>query len=209
MNAALGHAGVLLALVASLVGSAVLAVGLVRSRPPLLRSGRLYIVLMLVGAVVATVAMERALVTHDFSLAFVATNNSRATPLLYTITGMWSALAGSILLWGLILAGYIVAMVWRFRARRDDPLVGWATLVVYLVAAFFFAMMAGPADPFRTVGAAAPTNGLGPNVLLQDNPLVAFHPPILYLGFVGFTIPFAFAIASLVTGRVGEGWQLA
>ena len=54
-----------------------------------------------------------------------------------------------------------------------------------------------------------PANGLGPNVLLQDNPLVAFHPPMLYLGFVGFTVPFAFAIASLVTGRVGEGWQLA
>jgi cytochrome c-type biogenesis protein CcmF len=209
VNAALGHAGVLLALVASLVGAAVLAVGLVRSRPTLLRSGRPYVVLMLAGAVAATAAMEHALVTHDFSLAFVAENNSRQTPLLYSITGMWSALAGSILLWGLILSGYGTAMVWRFRRRRDDPLVGWATLVVYLVAAFFFALMAGPADPFRTVGASVPANGLGPNVLLQDNPLVAFHPPLLYLGFVGFTIPFAFAIASLITGRVGEGWQVA
>ena len=73
--------------------------------------------------------MERALITHDFSLAFVAENNSRSTPLLYTITGMWSALAGSILLWGLILSGYIAAMVWRFRRQAADPLVGWATLV--------------------------------------------------------------------------------
>ncbi len=164
---------------------------------------------MLVGAVVATVAMERALITHDFSLAFVAANNSRSTPLLYTITGMWSALAGSILLWGLILAGYIVAMVWRFRRQAADPLVAWATLVTLVVAVFFFGLMAGPADPFRTVAGAVPANGLGPNVLLQDNALVAFHPPILYLGFVGFTIPFAFAIASLITGRIGEGWQLA
>ncbi len=77
------------------------------------------------------------------------------------------------------------------------------------MAAFFFGLMAGPADPFRTVAGAVPANGLGPNVLLQDNALVAFHPPILYLGFVGFTIPFAFAIASLITGRIGEGWQLA
>jgi cytochrome c-type biogenesis protein CcmF len=69
--------------------------------------------------------------------------------------------------------------------------------------------MAGPADPFRTVAGPVPANGLGPNVLLQNNALVAFHPPVLYLGFVGFTIPFAFAIASLVTGRIGEGWQLA
>jgi cytochrome c-type biogenesis protein CcmF len=122
---------------------------------------------------------------------------------------MWSALAGSILLWGLILAGYITAMVWRFRRQSSDPLVAWATLVTLVVAAFFFGLMAGPSDPFRTVAGAVPANGLGPNVLLQDNALVAFHPPILYLGFVGFTIPFAFAIASLITGRIGEGWQLA
>ena len=129
----------------------------------------------------------------------MAENNSRSTPLLYTITGMWSALSGSILLWGLILSGYIAVMVWQFRRRAADSLVGWATLVTYVVTAFFFALMAGPADPFQTVAGASPGNGLGPNVLLQDNPLVAFHPPLLYLGFVGFTIPFAFAVASLIT----------
>ncbi len=209
MNAALGHTGVLLGLVSAVVGMAVLGTGLLRRRPTLVRAGRAYAVLLLAGAVLATVAMERALITHDFSLAFVAANNSRSTPLLYTITGMWSALAGSILLWGLILAGFVAAMVWRFRRTSGDPLVGWATLVCYGVAAFFFALMAGPADPFQTVSGAAPSNGLGPNVLLQDNPLVAIHPPMLYLGFVGFTVPFAFAVASLVTGRVDEDWQLA
>ena len=209
MNAALGHSGVLLGFASAVVGVGVIAYGLARGRPDMLRSSRVYAVLLLAGAVVATVAMERALITHDFSIAFVAANNSRTTPLLYTITGMWSALAGSILLWGLILAGYIAAMVWRFRAKSGDPLVAWATLVTFVVAAFFFGLMVGPADPFQTVAGAAPANGLGPNVLLQDNPLVAFHPPLLYLGFVGFTIPFAFAVASLVTGRVGEGWQLA
>ena len=100
-------------------------------------------------------------------------------------------------------------MVWRFRRQAADPLVAWATLVTLAVAAFFFGLMAGPADPFATVTGPVPANGLGPNVLLQDNPLVAFHPPLLYLGFVGFTIPFAFAVASLVTGRIGEGWQVA
>jgi cytochrome c-type biogenesis protein CcmF len=209
VNAALGHAGVLLGLAASVVGVAVIGVGLARGRPEAARAGRVYAGLILAGAVVATVAMEHALLTHDFSLAFVAANNSRSTPLLYTVTGMWSALAGSILLWGLILAGYIVAMVWRFRRQARDPLVAWATLVTFAVAAFFFGLMAGPADPFSTVAGAVPADGTGPNVLLQDNPLVAFHPPLLYLGFVGFTIPFAFAIASLVTGRIGEGWQLA
>ncbi len=209
MNATLGHTGVLLGLVASIVGAAVIATGLVRKRPATVRSGQIYAGLILLGAVVATVAMQRALITHDFSIAFVAENNSRSTPLLYTITGMWSALSGSILLWGLVLSGYIAAMVWRFRRQAGDALVGWATLVTYVVAAFFFALMAGPADPFQAVSGQVPANGLGPNVLLQDNPLVAFHPPLLYLGLVGFTIPFAFALASLITGRIGEGWQEA
>ena len=124
MNAALGHTGVLLGLAGAAVGALVLAYGLIRHRAASLRAGQLYAGLILAGAVLATVAMERALVTHDFSVVFVAENGSRATPLLYTVTGMWSALAGSILLWGLILAGYIVAMVWRFRRRAGDPLVG-------------------------------------------------------------------------------------
>ena len=209
MNGALGHSGVLLGLVSALAGMAVLGTGLARRRPALVRAGRVYGVLVLAGAVVATVAMERALVTHDFSLAYVAENNSRATPLLYSITGMWSALAGSILLWGLVLSGYLTAVVVRFRRRAEDPLVGWALLVGYAVAAFFFGLMAGPSDPFQHVAGAAPANGLGPNVLLQDNPLVAFHPPLQYLGFVGFTVPFCFAVASLVTGRLDEDWQLA
>ncbi|MGH9286602.1 MAG: cytochrome c biogenesis protein CcsA, partial [Acidimicrobiales bacterium] len=76
------------------------------------------------------------------------------------------------------------------------------------VAAFFFALMVGPANPFTSVAGPAPPDGPGPNPLLQNHPLMAFHPPLLYLGYVGFTVPFAFAIASLVTGRLGEGWLL-
>src|SRR3984957_2068075 len=207
MNAVLGHVGVLLGLTAAVVGGVICVVGLATKRGELLRSVGIYAALLLVGAVLATFAMERALITHDFSVAYVAANSSRQTPLLYTITGMWSALAGSILLWGLILSGYIGAVAVKFRRLAGDPLVGWAMLVLFGVAAFFFALMAGPSDPFRTVTGTIPSNGLGPNVLLQDNPLVAFHPPLLYLGFVGFTVPFAFAVASLATGRVRETWQ--
>ncbi len=208
MNSALGHAGVLLGFAASLGGAGVILWGLLRRRAAVVRSGQIYAYMILAGAVVATGAMQHALVTHDFHLAFVAQNNALGTPLLYTITGMWSALSGSILLWGLILAGYTAAMVWHFRHRSGDVVVGVATLVTYLVTAFFFGLMLGPSNPFATLHGAVPPNGAGPNILLQDNPLVAFHPPMLYLGFVGFTIPFAFAVASLVTGRVGEGWQI-
>jgi cytochrome c-type biogenesis protein CcmF len=76
------------------------------------------------------------------------------------------------------------------------------------VSTFFFGLMLGPANPFRLVSGIAPSDGPGPNPLLQDHPLVAFHPPMLYLGYVGFTIPFAFAIAALATGRLGEGWLI-
>ncbi|MGQ0744127.1 MAG: heme lyase CcmF/NrfE family subunit [Acidimicrobiales bacterium] len=206
MNAALGGAGVTLSLVACVAGIAVTGVGLGRGDRRWLLAGRRYVWLVLAGAVLATVAMEAALISHDFSIAFVADNNARDTPLLYTITGMWSALEGSILLWALVLAGYLAAMIWRFRHRATDPLVAWATLVALAVALFFFALMAGPADPFRLVSGAIPTDGTGPNPLLQNHPLVAFHPPMLYLGYVGFTVPFAFALAALVTGRLGESW---
>ena len=207
MNAVLGHIGILLAFAAAVVGIAVLAVGLATGRESTIRRGQLYAPLGLLGAVLAVFAMQRALITHDFSLAYVADNNARGTPLLYSITGMWSALAGSILLWGVILCGYATAMVWRFRRRAGDPLVAWATLVVFVVTAFFFGLMLGPTDPFQHVVGAVPTNGPGPNSLLQNNLLVAFHPPMLYLGFVGFTLPFAFAVASLITGRLDDDWQ--
>ncbi len=206
MNSALGRTGVLLGLVAAVAGTLTIGAGLVRNRPASLRNGRTYAWLLLAGALIAVVAMEHALVTHDFSIRYVWANNSRETPLLFTLTGMWSALEGSILLWALILCGYIAVMVRHFRDRADDPLVAWATLTTYVVAAFFFALMLGPANPFKLMSGNVPSDGLGPNPLLQDHPLVAFHPPMLYLGFVGFTIPFAFAVAALVTGRLGEGW---
>ena len=171
-----------------------------------MRSGQVYAPVILLGGIVAVAAMEHALITHDFSLAFVAANNSTDTPLLYTITGLWSAWPGRSCC-GVRPRRLRHRHGWRFRHRAGDPLVAWATLVVYVVAAFFFGLMLGPADPFQHVVGAIPTTGLGPNVLLQDNPLNALHPPLLYLGLVGFTLPFSFAIASLITGRLDDDWQ--
>ena len=212
MKAHLGQAGVWLALIAAALGCLLLVIDQVRQRqgkaPSTMLDGRLLIPLAVLGALMATVAMQWALITHDFSIAYVAENNARVTPLIYSITGMWSALAGSILLWGLVLSFLIVAVVWRYRRLRDDSVVSWAVAVMLFVMAFFFALMAGPANPFVTTGSTVPTSGAGPNALLQNNPLVAIHPPLLYVGLVGFTVPFAFAIAMLITGRVDESWQL-
>ncbi len=206
MNGAIGHAGVALGLLGACAGMVVLALGLMRRDARLLRLGPRVVVVVAGGAMLATFAMERGLITHDFSLAFVAANNSRETPLLYCVTGMWSALQGSILLWALVLSGYLVAMGAAFRRRREDRLAAWAMIVALGVAVFFFALMLGPADPFASTLGPVPRDGSGPNPLLQDNTLIAFHPVFLYVGLVGFTVPFAFAVASLVTGRVGEGW---
>jgi cytochrome c-type biogenesis protein CcmF len=207
IDSAVGQAAVLVALLAAVAGIATLLRGLRRGRPDLLRAGRSYTFVILFGAVVATVAMQHALITHDWRLVYVDQNDSLQTPLLFRVTAMWSALQGSILLWALILAGYLTAVAVHFRSRVTDPLVGWATVVGYGIAAFFFALMATASNPFTTT-ALPPSNGPGPDPLLQQHLLVAFHPPLLYLGLVGFTVPFCFAVASLVTGRIGEGWMV-
>jgi cytochrome c-type biogenesis protein CcmF len=87
-------------------------------------------------------------------------------------------------------------------------MVSWALITIFLVTAFFSLLMLGPANPFESFNPPPGYDGPGPNPLLQNHILVAFHPPILYLGYVGFTVPFAFAVAALVTGRLGEGWLL-
>ncbi len=208
MIANLGSSGVLLAFVASIAGFAVAAWGIWTKRSGWLRTVPLYAGILALGAVVATVAMQAALFTHDFSIIYVAEVDSRQTPLLYTITGMWSSLAGSILLWGFVLVGYIVVVAFRHRHQTDQPFYGWVLMVCYGVSTFFFGMMIGPANPFAVFNGPHPANGIGPNPLLQDNILVAFHPPLLYLGYVGFTVPFAYAIAALATGNVAGKWQI-
>src|SRR5690606_7803135 len=118
--------------------------------PVLLRQGLTYTALIALGAVVAFGAMERALITRDFTLEYVAQVGSSVTPRLYNVAALWSALEGSILLWSLVLAGYLTLVVVKFRHRLTDPLVGWALLTMFVVAAFFFGLMIGPANPFST-----------------------------------------------------------
>jgi cytochrome c-type biogenesis protein CcmF len=209
VNLVLGRAGVMLGLAAAVCAVVTLAYALVRRRRDLTWLAAPYAGLVLLGGVLAVVAMERALVTRDFTVQYVADNGSSRTPPLYNVATLWAALEGSIILWGVILAGFTVAVVVKFRRRLADPLVGWALLTMFAVCVFFFFLLVGPANPFVRFDPPPGFDGPGPNPLLQNHPLMAFHPPMLYLGYVGFTVPFAFAIAALVTGRVGEGWLLA
>ncbi|MGI9621765.1 MAG: heme lyase CcmF/NrfE family subunit [Acidimicrobiales bacterium] len=208
MNAVIGAVAVVVSLAAAVIAIPMLVVGIRTGRPALQRSAARYAWIILAGMLVATAAMQRALITRDFGVLFVAEHGSSRTPPLFNVATMWSALEGSILLWALILAGYLAIVVYKFRHRAGDPLVGWALVVLFAVMAFFLALMVGPADPFVRFDAPPGFDGPGPNPLLQNHILVAFHPPMLYLGYVGFTVPFAFAIAALATGRLGEGWLL-
>jgi len=166
------------------------------------------------------VVMEAALLTHDFSVEYVSRVGSLETPTYYTAISLWSSLDGSILFWGWILAGYgaLFAFTRRrewssFAGSRSTPsglapalrMAPLITAVMGVVALFFFGLLAGPANPFGLVS-PAPTNGPGPNPLLQNHPLMGLHPPMLYLGFVGMTVPFAFAIAGLIQGNVEARW---
>ncbi len=207
INGVLGHSFLVIGLVASIFGALSLAYGTRVGDRRLLRSAPNYAWLSGATAVAAFATMIHALVTRDFSLAYVQQVGSRSTPALYNVTAAWSALEGSILLWLTVLAGYTTVIMRKYRKRLDDPLIAWALVVMFVVTAFFFLLSFGPADAFRS-GAPGVTDGPGPNPLLQNHVLVLFHPPILYLGYVGFTVPFAFAIAALITGRVGEGWLL-
>ncbi|HEV8296307.1 MAG TPA: heme lyase CcmF/NrfE family subunit [Acidimicrobiales bacterium] len=208
MNATLGAAANVLGFTASLLAVATIGTGLVRHRPHLVRLGRTYTWVVLLAALGAFVIMERALITRDFTVKFVADNGSSRTPALFNFATLWSALEGSIILWTLILALYLAAIVVKFRDRIEDPLFGWALLTMFVVSSFFFLLLVGPANPFQRFNPTGGYDGPGPNPLLQNHILMAFHPPMLYLGYVGFTVPFAFAIGSLATGRVGEGWLL-
>jgi cytochrome c-type biogenesis protein CcmF len=134
----------------------------------------------------------------------VAENSSRETPLFFKVLSLWSADDGSLLLWNLILAGFVAAVALRFRRRRPETLP-WAMAVLFAVEAFYLLLVSGPSRPFATL-AVAPIDGRGPLPLLQNHPLMAAHPPFLYLGFIGFTVPFAFAIASLMSGQVSDAW---
>lgn len=152
--------------------------------------------------VAATVTMEVALLSHDFSVRYVAQVGSLSTPTYITIVSLWSSLEGSILFWGFVLGIYILASIWLTHDRSSPALAD--AIATWLAAGAFFAfLMAGPANPFLPLASPALSDGPGPNPLLQNHILMVVHPPLLYLGYVGMTIPFGFAVAALLRGSLG------
>jgi len=148
--------------------------------------------------------MITALLGHDFSILYVARNNATTTPPFYSFISLWAALQGSILFWTFLLTGWSSILLYRYRSAHPD-LMPWAAATLAAIAAFFFAVMTWPSDPFVSVTPVS-LEGNGPNALLQNHPFMGLHPPLLYLGYTGLAVPFALTVAALVTRRLDAGW---
>jgi cytochrome c-type biogenesis protein CcmF len=148
-------------------------------------------------------ALIYALVSADFSVRYVAFNTTLATPIYYRVTGLWGALEGSLLLWEWILIIFSGLVAWIYRSRHKETLP-WVLMVFSIVSFFFLAVIAFVSNPFETIS-PIPADGRGLNPLLEDANMMT-HPPLLYTGFVGLTVPFAFAIAALIVGKLDGAW---
>ena len=151
---------------------------------------------------IAALVLIAALAGRDFSLDYVARLTSRELPLGYTLAAFWSGQEGSLLLWLLVLTGAASAAI-ALNRRLVREVLPWTVPIIGGVALFFAFLLVFVASPFATQ--AAPADGAGMNPSLQ-NPYMIAHPPLLYLGYVGLTIPFAFAMAALASRRVDERW---
>lgn len=179
------------------------AVGGLRGRPDLVTGARRSMYGLAAVLVAAFALTEVAFLRSDFSLELVARHSSLDTPTLYKFTAIWSSQAGSLLLWVTMLAVY-GALVLRTVRGRLEPATPYAIAVLAAVAVFFLALLVFVESPFAVLP-SPPADGDGLNPLLR-NEMMALHPPLLYAGYVGFSIPFAFAIGALVTRDTGAEW---
>jgi cytochrome c-type biogenesis protein CcmF len=156
---------------------------------------------------VAVLSLAYAFVTHDFRIRYVALHSDRSMPLQYLLAALWGGQDGSLLWWMFLLSAYIGICV-KWLGRRYLHLQPYILATLMVIVLFFCVLMAYAANPFATSVAGARSDGEGLNPLLQNYWMV-IHPPCLYTGFVGCSVPFAFAVAALVTGRLDHEWIVA
>ncbi len=202
----LGHPSLIAALAFALGGLILNAVGASRSRKDLTQAGVRALVMCALFVGMAALSLVTALFSHDFALDYVSRYSSRSLSGPYTVTALWGGMEGSLLFWTLLLTTFSALALTRVDARTSR-LIGWAGAVLGGIAVFFLALLVMPADPFTRL-AEVPQDGAGLNPLLQS-PGMLIHPPLLYTGFVGFSIPFAFAMAALFSGHLDDGWFTA
>ncbi|MFO7181481.1 MAG: cytochrome c-type biogenesis CcmF C-terminal domain-containing protein [Pseudomonadota bacterium] len=199
--------GVIYAILVAAAYTFAVALAAGRGHPRLLQSARLGAYATSAIVLFAVVLLSYAFVSHDFRIRYVSRYSDRTMSTTYLLTSLWGGQDGSLLWWSFLLCGYVTACVaWlKGRYRQLQPYV-IATLMV--VVAFFAVLMLFSANPFEASIAGARPDGDGLNPLLQNYWMIV-HPPALYMGFVGCSVPFAFCIAALVTGRLDNEWIVA
>jgi cytochrome c-type biogenesis protein CcmF len=201
----LGRAALLVTLGLTVYALVAGAAGAHLGRRRLALSAQNALVAAFFSTLVASAVLLAALLRHDFSFTYVARTTSEALPTAYTISAFWGGQEGSLLLWLLVLTGFGAAAVRLNRSWARDVVV-WAVPVFAAVAVFFSFLVVVIASPFATQ--AAPPDGAGMTPSLQ-NPYMLAHPPLLYLGYVGLTVPFAFCLGALLSGHPDERWLVA
>ncbi|MQA99420.1 MAG: hypothetical protein GEU78_03880 [Actinobacteria bacterium] len=199
----LGRPSLIAALVFAALACVLFVIGALRSRRDLTRAGTRSLTAASGFTIVSASALVNALFAHDFSIEYVANYSSESLSRGYTLAALWGGMEGSLLFWTMLLTTFSAVAVRRSR-RANPRLTAWAGAILAGVGIFFLVLLVAPADPFTRL-APVPGDGRGLNPLLQS-PGMMIHPPLLYSGFVGFSIPFAFALAALITGRLDEGW---
>jgi len=199
----LGHTSVVLAFLAAVCGIVCPILAARSCQERYLAYARYAIFGQFVLVTLASGALIYGLVVADFSIKYVAFNTTRATPIYYRVTGLWGALEGSLLLWEWVLIIFSGITAWIYRRRHNETLP-WVMMIFSIVSAFFLGVIAFLSNPFETIS-PVPLDGRGLNPLLEDANMMT-HPPLLYTGFVGLTVPYAFAMAALITGKLDEAW---
>ena len=203
MTPEIGAGALIVALGLAIYGCAAAAVGGRTGRVALVESAQHAALGVFTLVTACLLLLAWSFLSFDFSVRYVANNTNLGTPFYYRLTAVWGALEGSIVLWAWMISVYTLIVVLRHR-RNARELYPWVLSVMLGVLAFFLLVMTLPAPVFQRL-APVPADGRGLNPLLEDSGMIT-HPVALYLGFTGFTVPFAFAIAALVTGRVGDAW---
>jgi cytochrome c-type biogenesis protein CcmF len=201
----LGRAALLVALGLALYATAAGGYAAFARRRRLALSAQNALLAAFAATAVASAVLAAALARRDFTFTYVADHTSRDLPLSYTLSAFWGGQEGSLLLWLLVLTGYGALAVALGRRSAPD-LVPWVTPLVGGVAVFFAFLVVGIASPFETQPAVADGAGMVPSL---QNPYMLAHPPMLYLGYVGLTIPWAFAMGALLSRRTDERWIVA
>jgi cytochrome c-type biogenesis protein CcmF len=205
--ASLGYFSLLAAFVCCSYAAAVSVAGARRRSSRLIQSGLGAFYLVTALMLLASAVIIHAFVTEDYTIRYVDNYSDSAQPLFYQLTSYWGGLDGSIMFWVTLLAIFGTCAVYTNRERQRE-LIPYVVAVIAVVQMFFLFVMIVHKNPFATYLTQVPLDGRGLNPLLQ-NPYMAIHPPSLYTGFVGMTIPFAFAMAALITGHLDDSWLRA